>query len=149
MTAKDFDDGMDEWETGVWPVAYANCEGTEDMPTGVLNTVLGYPSGWDGTLLAPTQLAPTAAAQQYRQYRPMRYQPPRRGDSSRNTAAWIQLWCGLLFHPGIGRWYLAVAHSEWRQVGIGLLQLLLSYATCGVAGPVIGVADFIHLRSAP
>jgi hypothetical protein len=79
MTAKDFDDGMDKWETGVWPVAYANCDGTEDMPTGILNTVLGYPSVWDGTLLAPTQLAPTTAAQQYRQYRPMRYQPPRRG----------------------------------------------------------------------
>lgn len=35
MTAKDFDDGMDEWETGVWPVAYANCENTGDMTSGL------------------------------------------------------------------------------------------------------------------
>lgn len=130
----DFDDGLSEWQTDIWPRFYAACSGTtDDEPTaGVFNTA-EYDAEFGG---AQTQMAQT---QLYRP--PPQYRPPRLRRKSRILAGGLQL---LL--PGVGRLYLgndeALAHRLLASWGVGSLLCL------SIVGVHLGVPLLVYAHVA-
>lgn len=65
------------------------------------------------------------------------YSTPPRSDKSRLVAGLLQLFVGFL---GIGRFYLGFA-------GTGVLQIVVSFFTCGIGGAIWGFVDGIMILS--
>ncbi len=64
---------------------------------------------------------------------PLYTQPVQQGTKSRLVAGLLQLFVGFL---GIGRFYLGFA-------GLGVLQIIVTLLSCGIAGAIWGFVDGI------